>query len=106
MKKENDVVVFEYLYREKDHVTVEEDGLRTLRLLLKIGRRNHIKFLKKQHNVKSKKVLDEWSKHLLFADKIIEKLFFGAKKVTVEVDWNKWEKLEKELTKEMKKINR
>ena len=106
MKKEKEIVIFEYLFREKDHVTVGEDGLRTIRLLLKIGKHNHKKFLKKKHNVNNKNLLDEWSKHLLFADKIIDKIFFAAKKITIEVDWNKWFNIEKELTKEMKKLNK
>jgi len=106
MRKEENIVVFEYLFREKDYVTIGEDGLRTLHLLLSIGRHNHRKFLKKKRNVSNKNGLDEWSKHLLFADKIIEKIFFGAKKVTIEVDWDKWFTIEKELTKEMKKLNK
>jgi len=106
MRKEGKVVVLEYAFREKDHITIGEDGLRTLRLLLSIGRNEHRKFLKQRLNVKSVKVLDEWSKQLLFADKVIEKLFRSAKKVVVEIDWNKWADIEEELTREMKRLNR
>ena len=106
LRKDGEIVVFEYAYREKDHVTIGEDGLRTLRLLLLIGRNEHRKFLKKIGKVKSGKVLNEWSKNLLFGDKVIHKLFRSAKKVIVEVDWEKWADIEKELTTEMQRLNK
>ena len=106
MKKEGEIVIFEYAFREKDHVTIGKDGLITLRRLLSIGRRNHGKFLRQKVDFKPREELDTFSKHLLFADKVIEKLFFGAKKVTIEVDWNRWAEIEKELTNEMKRLNK
>ena len=105
-KQKGGIIVFEYAFRERDHVTLGEDGLRTLRYLLSEGRQTHRKWLKEKEQKKSIKALGEWSKQLLFADKIIQQLFFSAKKVIVEVDWDKWHLIEKELERQMRTLNK
>jgi hypothetical protein len=100
-KKENGIVVVDIARREKDHVTLGEDGMDTLHLLLAEGRREHARWLKTQF-----KKGDEWAEQLKFRDKIIERLFFSAKRVVVEVDWSKWYEIEKEVQREMRRLNR
>lgn len=101
MKKKDEFVVVDIAHREKDHVTLGEDGMDTLRLLLAEGRREHARWLK-THMEKG----DEWAEQLKFRDKIIERLFFSAKKVVVEVDWNKWFEIEKEIEEEIRRLNK
>ena len=94
-------LVFCIAYREQDHVTLGDDGLATLRFLVSEGRGSHSKWLKE--HLKSD---NEWKEMLKFSDKVVERLISAAKKVTVEVDWDKWYKIEKELNREMKKFHR
>jgi len=100
MKKEGEFVVFNIAHREKDHVTLGEDGLDTLRLLLDLGKRDHFRFLRRQG------IETGWTKCLRHADKYVERLFHAAKKVTVEVEWSKWYELEKKLTAENRRLNK
>jgi len=102
VKKNGEKLRFSLAFRDHDYVTIGEDGLGTLRLLLGIGRSEHSKWLKKI----DKGEANEWSEHLRFSDKTIERLFFSAKKVIVEVDWDKWADIEKQLTIEAKKLFR
>lgn len=106
MRKKGELIILDYAHRERDNVVVGEDGLRTLRFLLGRARQIHRKTLKEMDKVNTVKELGEWSKQLIFADKIIERLFFAAKKVIVEVDWNKWYDIEKDLTAQMKRLNK
>jgi len=106
MRKNGELIILDYAHRQKDNVVIGEDGLRTLRFLLSRAREIHRKSLKKMDNVSKVEQLNEWSKQLLFADKMIERLFFAAKKVTIEVDWTKWYEIEKELTRQMKRLNK
>lgn len=105
MKKEGYAIIFDYAHREKDHVTLGEDGLSTLHLLLYLGRVDHARWLKNHHRKKLKE-LDEWTQHLIRADKIVERIFFSAKKVVVEVDWDKWSPIEKELGVEVRRMGK
>lgn len=102
VRKEKDIVVLNIAHRERDHVTLGEDGFRALKLMVKIARGEHKKTLRRLDRGK----LNEWSEILCFEDKYIEKLLNAAKKVVVEVDWDKWADLEKELTEENKRLNR
>ena len=102
VEKDKDVVVLNIAHRERDHVILGEDGLRALKLMISIARREHKKTLRKLDKGK----LNEWSDLLSFEDKYIEKLFQSARKVVVEVDWDKWADLEKELTTENRRLNR
>jgi hypothetical protein len=102
MKKEGELLVLNIAYREKDHVTLGEEGLGALRLLLGIGRSEHRKYLKKQDTG----VKNEWSDFLCHADKYVERLMFSAKKVIVEVDWDKWADIEKKLEAENRRLNK
>jgi len=102
MKKEGKLIVLNIAYREKDHVTLGEEGLDAIRLMLEIGRREHSKFLKKL----DKEGTNEWSDFLRHADKAIERLMFSAKKVIVEVEWDKWADIEKELEAENRRLNK
>lgn len=102
MRKEGKIIVLNIAHREKDHVTLGEEGLAALRLLLEIGRREHSKFLKKVDKGKT----NEWSDFLRHADKFVERLMFSAKKVIVEVEWSKWEKIERELEIENRRLNK
>jgi len=102
LKKEGKIIVLNVAHREKDYVTLGEEGLDALRLLLGIGRSEHSKFLKKL----DKGGTNEWSDFLRHADKYVERLMFSAKKVIVEVDWDKWAKIEKELAAENRRLNK
>lgn len=99
MRKQGEFVVFNIAHREKDHVTLGEDGLDTLRLLLDLGKRDHFRFLRKQG------IEDKHVQILRHSDKYVEELIRAAKKVVVEVDWDKWAKIEKELTAENRRLN-
>ncbi len=100
MKKQGSVVVFNIAYRDKDHVTLGEDGLDTIHLLLELGKREHFRFLRKQG------IENEHIRILRHMDKYVECLLSAAKQVTVEVDWNKWADLEKKLTAENRRLNK
>jgi len=100
MRKQGQFVVFNIAHREKDHVTLGEDGLDTLRLLLDLGKREHFRFLRKQG------IEDTYTLILRHSDKYVERLFSAAKKVTVEVNWDRWVELEKELTAENRRLNK
>lgn len=100
IEKKEGVIIVNIAHREKDYVTLGEDGMDTLHLLLSEGRREHARWLKK--TLKD----DEWAEQLKFRDKIIERLFFSAKKVVVTVNWDKWYQIEKEIEKEMKGLNK
>lgn len=100
MKKDGQFIILNIARREKDHVTLGEEGMNTLHLLLDLGRADHRRFLRKQG------IQDWYTQYMLHADKYVEQLMRAAKKVTVEVDWDKWAKIEKELTEENRKLNR
>jgi len=106
MKKNGEIMTLNVAHRERDHVTLGEEGMTTLHLLLGMARREHRNWLKKNARVTKAEDLSKWSRWLLHADKVIERLFFSAKKVVVEVDWDKWAEIEKELEKENRKFNR
>jgi len=101
LRKEKQFIVVDIAHRERDHITLGEDGLDTLRLLLDLGRKEHARWLKQ----KDKGLTDEWSENLEFRDKVIERLFFSAKNVVVEVDWDKWADIEREIEKEIRRLN-
>ena len=105
-EKKGDVIILNYCHREKDNVTVDEEGMATLHLLLMIGRSEHRKWLKKQDKVTHVEDLNEWSQQLVFADRVIERLFFAAKKVIIEVDLEKWYEIEKDLNKRMMQLGK
>jgi len=100
LKKEGKFIVLNVAHREKDHVTLGEEGLDTLRLLLDLGKNEHFKFLRKQ------RIEDKWTQTLRHLDKYVERLFFAAKNVVVEVDWDKWAEIEKELAAENRRLNK
>ena len=100
MKKNGKIIVLNIAHRHRDHVVLGEEGLATLRLLLGMGRREHTNWLRK--HVKD----NEWTNYLRHADKYVERLIDSAKKVTVEVDWDKWADIEKELVAENKRLNK
>lgn len=102
MRKNGKIIILNIAHREKNHVTLGQEGLNALRLILGIGRREHSKWLKKQDKDKP----NEWSDYLRHADKYVEQVISAAKKVTIEVDWNKWAKIEKEITEENMRLNR
>jgi len=105
MKKNLDgTITFDIAFRDKDHITLGEDGLDTLRLLLSIGRSNHFDFLSKKKYGKTP--IDEWTKILKFRDKVIQQIFMSAKKVVVEINWDRWAKIEKELEVENRRLNK
>lgn len=97
-----EIIVLNIAHREKDYVTLGEEGLGALRLILGIGRREHSKWLKERAKGKS----NSWDDYLCHADKYVERLMAVAKRVIVEVDWDKWAEIEKELTAENKRLNR
>jgi len=101
MKKEDQIIILNIAHREKDSVTLGEEGMNALRLILGIGRREHSKWLKERA-----KGPNQWDDYLCHADKYVERLMVAAKKVIVEVDWDKWAEIEKELTAENKRLNR
>lgn len=106
MRKNNDgTISINIAHRERDCITIDEDGLSTLRLLLSIGRREHNKFLK-THMLSKKESLNWWGESLKFRDKVIEQIFMSTKRIIVEVDWNIWDKIEKELNAETRKLNK
>ena len=98
-----DKLVFHIAHREKDHVTLGAEGLRTLRFLVSEARRSHSKWIREHHK---SEYYNEWGEILKFFDKVVERLIFAAKKVTVEVDWDKWGEIEKELNREIRKHGR
>jgi hypothetical protein len=102
LRKEKQFIVVNIAHRKRDHVTLGEDGLDTLRLLLDLGRKEHARWLKQADKGQTNK----WSENLKFRDKIIERLFSSAKKVIVEVDWNEWADIEREIEKEIRRLNK
>jgi len=100
MRKQRQFVVFHIAHRDKDHVTLGEDGLDTLHLLLDLGKREHFQFLRRQG------IDDMHTQMLRHFDKYVERLFSAAKEVTVKVDWDKWADLEKELMAENRRLNK
>jgi len=100
--KEKQFSVVNLAHRERDHVTLGEDGLGTLRLLLDLGRKEHARWLKQT----DKGQKNEWSEDLKFRDKIIERLFFSAKNVVVEVEWDKWADIEREIEEYIRRLNK
>lgn len=101
-QKKGGYIVLNIAHREKDHVTLGEEGLDALRLILGLGRREHNRWLKERAKGKP----SEWDEYLRHVDKYVEQVIWAAKKITVEVNWDKWEKIEKELTAENKRLNR
>jgi len=100
MRKEGKIIVLNIAHREKDHVTLGEEGLNALRLLLDLGKNEHFRFLRKQG------IEDKFTQFLRHSDKYVERLMFSAKKVIVEVDWSKWAEIEKELAAENRRLNK
>lgn len=99
MKKQGDMILFEYAHREGDYVTIDEDGRMAMLNLLSLASRRRREALEKCDK-------SEWSEHLFFTDKIMTELFRSAKEIRIKVDWDIWYPIEKKMNAELRRMNK
>jgi len=100
MKKQGEMILFEYVHREGDYVVIDTDGRERIRNLLLLARKRRIKVLEKEI------LAGGWNEQLLFGDKVMTELFASAKEIRVKVDWDKWYPIEKKINSELRRMNK
>jgi hypothetical protein len=101
MKKQDNIILFEYAHREGDYVVIDADGMERIRNMLWIARRRRKKNLDKEEILAG-----GWNEQLLFGDKVMSELFQSAKEIRIKVDWDKWDPIEKRINAELRRMNK
>jgi len=101
LKKQGELILFEYAHREGDYVVIDSDGMTRIRNMLGLARKRRTKFFEKEEILAG-----GWNEQLLFGDKVMAELFASAKEIRVKVDWDKWYPIEKKINIELRRMNK
>jgi len=101
MKKQGELILFEYAHREGDYVVIDADGMDRIRNMLRLARKRRTKLLEKEEILAG-----GWNEQLIFGDKVMAELFSSSKEIRVKVDWDKWYPIEKKINTELRRMNK